>query len=221
MMILIAFCFFLVLFFIFLIVLSKILGKIGNAFYGEKGRKIGGSILWILLGCFIVYQFIIYCNFKIKVENECKNNSGLFVYVTSEQWKEKNQYEWKTLSPYNNKYGYDLAKTMENININGTLYKPIQVINNRVILLEKNDSINKFTNKGTKLYFDKKENTVLAKWSFISTSGNRIDVAGDHPAYWLTWLGGVKSCTSWSRDFFDLKSEYSNQSLTEQNGGSK
>ena len=89
------------------------------------------------------------------------------------------------------------------------------------VAIWKNDSINKFTNKGTKLYFDKKENTVLAKWIFISTSVNRIDVAGDHPAYWLTWLGGVKSCTSWSRDFFDLKGEYSNQSLTEQNGGSK
>ena len=63
----------------FLAILSKILGKIGHAFYGEKGKKIGRSVLWVLLGCFIFYQIAEYYSIKHKVQSVCQKEAGLFM----------------------------------------------------------------------------------------------------------------------------------------------
>ena len=218
-MIFIAFCFFLVLFLIFLAILSKILGKIGNAVYGEKGKKIGGSILWVLLACFIVYQIAEYHYVKYQVQSICKKEAGLFIYVTPEQWKEENKEEWETLAPYENKYGYALAETMEKININGEFYKPRKVINSRVVEVSKSDFL-PYTQKKTILYVDKRESKILVKWIGVSRTNVGTVINEIDRISWKIWLNGM-GCVRWLHNFGDLETKYSNQSLTEQIGGSK
>ena len=209
-MIFIAFCCFLVLFLIFLVILSKILGKIGNAVYGEKGKKIGGSILWVLLACFIVYQIAEYHYVKYQVQSICKKEAGLFIYVTPEQWKEENKDEWETLAPYDSKYGYALAGKIEKININGEFYEPQKVINNRVVEVSKLDLL-PYTNKKTILYVDKKEDRILVKWIGVRrTSVGALFVGSSSSNSWKIWLNGM-GCTRGFRKFADLENEYSNQ----------
>ena len=143
-----------------------------------------------------------------------------FIYVTPEQWKEENKDEWDKLAPYENEYAYELAKKMEQININGELYKPQKVINNRILKVTKSDML-PYTSKETRLYLDKKENKILVKWIGVrQTSVGALFAGSSSSNSWKIWLNGM-GCGRWFHNFSDLENEYSNQFLTEQIGVSK
>lgn len=210
-MIFIAFCFFLVLFLIFLVILSKILGKIGNAFYGKKGKKIGGSIVWILLSCFIAYQFIEYYYVKNQVKNLCEKKAGLFIYVTPEQWKEENKNELEHIIKYDYQEGSKLAKKMKSITIDGITYKPRTVKNSRLVFYgssEKNNP-NKFTSTVYYILLDIKTNKVLMKSVYLSTGVRGIMLGGDKDS-WKMWINNIHSCSDFSHKFFDQEDLFIN-----------
>ncbi|MBP5788808.1 MAG: hypothetical protein J6W29_01055 [Neisseriaceae bacterium] len=233
-MILIAFCFFLVLFFIFLIVLSKILGKIGNAFYGEKGKKIGSLIPLTLLACFMTYQIIEYAYIRYRVQSLCKKEAGVFVYVTPEQWKEENKDEWKTLYPYHNwkdlypnsnwKYKEEIIEMRnkyKNFYFDSKNFREFEVYNKRMIEYYNEEEVNKFIDKETRLLVDIKNDQILVKTVYFSIiAGNFNYGSGRNAHKFLLRTLHNKSCSDLGYNS-NVISQYSNQSLIEQTGDSK
>lgn len=195
----------------FLAILSKILGKIGHAFYGEKGKKIGGSILWIWLACFIFYQIAEYYYVKHQVKNLCEKEAGLFVYVTPEQWKEENKDELENIVKYEWKKGRELAKRINPITIEGVTYEPKTVKNSRLVYYEswQKSTPNKFTTKDYQILLDTKTNKVLMKSIAFSTGVRGIMLGGD-PNSWKMWIDNIKSCSKFSYQFFNQEDLFNN-----------
>ena len=168
--------FFLVLFFLFWKVLSKTLGNIGEHFYGEKGEKIGRLIPLILFCSLIAYQIIEYIYIRHQVQNLCKKEAGIFVYVTPEQWKEENKDVLDILYPYSKINVNDVDKYEEmqqqkrkietyykTFNYHGDEYEKFSIFNRRIVLYQRREELNYFTIKVTNLLVDIKTDKVLVK----------------------------------------------------------
>ncbi|MBO7080991.1 MAG: hypothetical protein J6V99_03005 [Neisseriaceae bacterium] len=215
-MILIAIIFLLLGFIFCMWVVSRILGRIGYATHGEKGRKIGRKVPWMLLLAFMAYNIVEYFYVRFQVQYLCKKEAGVFVYVTPEQWKKQNKKQWETLVPYEYQHGHLLADKMKTINIDGTLYEVDGVLNEKIIRARKYNSIHRGVAwKKTILLFDQIRKTVLMKWNYVEVyRGRAIVNEGGFDNFLFRWAYTVQDCSRGGYRFYNLENEYSNQFLT-------
>lgn len=201
---------FLLLGFIFCMwVVSRILGRIGYATHGEKGRKIGRKAPWMLVLVFIAYNIVEYFYVRFQVQYLCKKEAGVFVYVTPEQWKEENKDELDQIVIYDYEEGRKLAKNMDNIIIDNVVMRPWVTENSRITSFQglKDKSPNQYSGTFYDLLLDTKTGKVLMKSFYISTGVGSIWVNGDSLK---EWMNTVPSCSEVGHEFLTKKRTYLN-----------
>lgn len=191
---------FLLLGFIFCMwVVSRILGRIGYATHGEKGRKIGRKAPWIFLLAFAAYSVVEYVYVFFQVQHLCKKEAGVFVYVTPEQWKEENKDELDQIVKYEWEDGNKLAKSMSPITIDGIKYKPETVKNTRMTHYAYYTYGNKqlLINRSSNILLDNKTGKVLIKSVYFHAI---------HPGYlysgfntYRLWMSTIPSCRIYAK----------------------
>lgn len=217
--------FFLVLFFLFWKVLSKTFGNIGEHFYGEKGKKIGRLIPLMLFCSLIAYQIIEYVYIRHQVQNLCKKEAGIFVYVTPEQWKEENKgkldnlYQFDNIKPKDGEKYNETKKKKREIEeqykffvYDNNKYKVSHIYNKRIVGYSTYKKLNYFVTKSTALLVDINTNKVLMKRIYIN-SGVSGFMSIDHLTDLKYWMNTIPNCLHLVFDYPNIERQFSNPSL--------
>lgn len=213
-MILIVIIFLLLAFILCVWMLSRILGRIGYATHGEKGRKIGRKAPWMLLLVFIAYSVVEYVYVFFQVQYLCKKEAGVFVYVTPEQWKKENKDELEQIIVYSTEEGEKNRKIMKPIVIDGVTYEPWRMHNSRMFHYSHHTygKNQKLINKSSDILFDNKTGKVLIK----ATSFHAIRAGYLYSGFnsYRIWMNTIPSCRMWKSNNTISFSEASNNFLS-------
>lgn len=186
---------------ILLLLISSFFGKIGNKIAGKKGKYIGYTIPSLLFIGIVVYNVAEYYYIKNQVNNLCEKESGIFVYVTPEQWKEENKdslnslYQFDDIDRKDEKKYTEMENKKKEIEKNhkfftydNNKYKIWYIYNDRIVIYSNiNYRLNYYTKKNIDLLVDIKTNKVLVKTVSISTGvGGFIQIK--------SWMNTIPNC---------------------------
>ena len=198
-------------------IVSRILGRIGYATHGEKGRKIGRKAPWMFLLAFAAYSVVEYVYVYYRIQYLCKREAGVFVYVTPEKWNEENKNDLKYIDNYENKKQFELIKMKNQMSlliIDGVTYKPWEIKNSRIThYTHSNYGRNqKLINRNSDILLDNKNGKVLIK----SVSFHAIRAGSLHSGFnsYRIWMNNIPSCRIWKSDNIISFSEASNNFLS-------
>lgn len=201
---------FLLLGFIFCMwVVSRILGRIGYATHGEKGRKIGRKAPWMLVLVFIAYNIVEYFYVRFQVQYLCKKEAGVFVYVTPEQWKEESKTELRKTTNSISKKNADTQRQVKSVHIDNITYETRSTFEKTTYYwYRKENDPNKFTDTTYQLLVDNKTGNVLIKSTYFSTGVGKY-FQGTATSYKF-WMNAVPSCSYLGHQFHDQVTNFIN-----------
>lgn len=165
------------------------------------------KFLLILLACIVVYHIGEYIYIRHQVQNLCKKEAGVFIYVTPEQWREENTDKLKNIVKYKYDEGKELARKLDKMEIDNLLYKPNQVYTSRTTFYFTEEKVNKFTSKYSEILVDNETKQVLLKYSRFSTGVGKW-FQGTASSYKF-WMNEVPNCGDlFLHDFIEIGSKY-------------
>lgn len=122
--------------------------------YPKLGAVVG---FMLLMGGWFVYWGVEFVRVQAQVNELCKKDSGITVFITPEEWRKQiGEEEWSTLNEDFKNFHHKL-----DFSFNGKIYHGVHQLNKRVFVYEADDERDDKILEGDVIYVDKNSKQVL------------------------------------------------------------